>query len=329
MRCRARSSFAKAAVAGAFGMLLLPAVAAAQGGRFALVVQGVSGDETYAKQHRDWTDGLVAVLRDRFRYPSANVVVLSEAAEGPLRSTAENVRAAVTRLATTMTASDQLVMVLIGHGTADAADAKFNLVGPDLGVAEWKTLVSRLPGRLAVVDTTSGSFPFLAGLAAPGRVVVTATNSASQRFHTTFPDAFLKSLTAAEADADKNGRLSILEAFNHASRAVKQHYEQNGTMATETAVLDDDGDGKGRLATAEGPDGAVAALTYLDPPAVIATSDPELQKLLVRQQALTDQIDDLRRRRATLAEADFNKQLEALIVELAEVSSQARRRQAN
>lgn len=308
----------------------MPTVRAADGARFALVIQGASGEEQYAKQHRAWTTELVSILRDRFRYPAANVVTLAEQpAADETRSTADNVRAAVARLGKVMTAADQLVVVFIGHGTGDGADAKFNLIGPDLGVADWNGLLKSIPGRLAVVDTTSGSFPYLAGLAAPERVVVTATNSASQRFHTTFPDAFLKALTSGEADLDKNGRLSMLEAFTHASRLVKQYYEQKGTMATETAVIDDNGDGKGRVAATDGTDGSVAALTYLDPPPVITTSDPELQKLLTRQQALTEQIDDLRRRRATLAEAEFSQQLEALLLDLAEVSSQVRRRQAN
>lgn len=325
---RKRLKWSGAAAVAAFVAITPAPLHAAEGARFALVIQGASGEEQYAKQHRAWTTELAAVLRDRFRYPTANVVVLAEQpGADELRSTAENVRAAVARLTKAMTAADQLVVVFIGHGTADATDAKFNLIGPDLGVAEWKELLRPIPGRVAVVDTTSGSFPFLSGLSAPGRVVITATSSASQRFHTTFPDAFLKALTAGEADLDKNGRLSLMEAFTHASRLVKQHYEQNGTMATETAVIDDNGDGKGKLSGADGADGTVAALTYLDPPPVIATSDPELQKLLTRQQALTDQIDDLRRRRATMPEAEFSKQLEALLLDLAEVSSQVRRRQ--
>ncbi len=166
----------------------------------------------------------------------------------------------------------------------------------------------------------------MAGLAGPDRVIITATNSPSQQFHTTFPDAFLQSLTAPEADLDKNGRLSLFEAFTHASRLVKQYYDQKGTMATETAVIDDNGDGKGRLAAADGTDGSVAALTYLDPPPVIATSDPELQKLLTRQQALTEQVDELRRRRATMPEAEFTKQLETLLIDLAAVSRDVRLR---
>lgn len=306
-----------------------PATVHAQGDRFALIVQGASGEEQYAKLHRQWTTDLATTLADRFRYAPANIVILAEQPlAGETRSTAENVRAAMARLAKSVTAADQLVVFFIGHGTSTGGEAKFNLIGPDLTIAEWNTALVTVPGRLIVVDTTSGSFPFLAGLAGKDRVVITATNSPSQQFHTVFPDAFLKSLASTDTDLDKNNRLSFLELFTQASRLVKQHYEQKGTMATETAMFDDDGDGKGKIAGAEGPDGRVAGLVYLDPPPVITSTDPELQKLLARQQALTDQIDDLRRRQASMPEAEFTRQLEALVVDLAVVSRDVRTRQA-
>jgi len=302
----------------------------AQGGRHALLIQGASGEEQYAKQHRAWLDALATTLRDGMGYEAAAVTVVAERpGNGEMRATAENVRAAVGRLAKSLTASDQLLIVFIGHGTAQGQDAKFNLIGPDLSVAEWNVLLEPIRASLAVVHTTSGSFPYLAGLAAPGRVVVTATSSFAQQFHTVFPDAFVRALSDPEADQDKNSRISIHEAFTHASRLVREHYERTGTMATETAVIDDTGDGKGRLATAEAPTNSAAALWYLDAPRVATSADPELQKLLTRQQALTDQVDELRRRRASMSEEEYTRQFEALLAELAEVSRDVRRRSDN
>jgi hypothetical protein len=298
-----------------------------QGARFALVVQGASGEEQYAAQHTRWVETLVRMFRDRFKYDTEHLVVLTEQPGAPqTRATAEGVRASLGRLAKAMTAADQLVVILIGHGSGQGGDAKFNLVGPDLTIEEWAGLFKAIPGRLAVVDTTSASFPYLAGLAAPGRVVITATSTLSQRFHTVFPEGFVQALASEAADLDKNSRVSLLEAFTYAARVVKQHYEQSGTMATEVAALDDDGDGKGRTATATGPDGSIAALTYLDAVAVPTSQDPEVQKLLVRQQALTEQIDELRRRRTTMPSDEFDKELEKLLTELASVSREVRKR---
>jgi hypothetical protein len=310
-------------------LCVLPASAGAQQSatRHALLVQGASGEEQYAKQHRAWLDGLKAVLTERFGYDPAAITVLAEQARaGETRATAENVRGTLARLATSLGDRDQLLIVFIGHGTAQGEDAKFNLIGPDLSVSDWKALLAPVRASIALVDTTSGSFPYLAGLAAPGRVIVTATNSFAQQFHTVFPDAFIRALSSPDTDQDKNGRISLLEAFTQASRLVREHYEQKGTMATETAVIDATGDGKGQMATAEFGATSPAALLYLDAPRVATSSDPELQKLLTRQQALTDQVDELRRRRETMPEADYTRQFEALLTELAEVSREVRRR---
>lgn len=295
--------------------------------RHAVIVQGASGEPQYAKQHRAWVDSLASVLRDEFGYDAEAVTMLVEqAGPGETRATADNVKTVFSQLAAVLRPSDQLLVVMIGHGTAQAQDAKFNLIGRDLTVAEWNALLAPIQATIAVVDTTSGSFPYLAGLAGDGRVIVTATNSPAQQYHTVFPDAFIRALTDPDADQDKNSRISMLEAFAHASRLVGEHYERNGTMATETALIDDTGAGTGRLASAEPSPDSPAALWYLNAPQVATSTDPELQALLTRQQALTDQVDDLRRRRSTMAEEEYDRQFEALLTELAEVSREVRRR---
>lgn len=311
--------------------LCVPRAALAQEGggeRFALLIQGASGEAQYAKLHRTWLDTLSTVLRDEFGYePQAVTVIAERAGAGETRATAENVRTEVARLAGTLTPDDQLLIVFIGHGTAQGQEAKFNLLGPDLGVSDWKALLDPVRARIALVDTTSGSFPYLEGLAAPGRVIVTATNSPAQQFHTVFPDAFIRALTSPDTDQDKNGRISLLEAFMEASRLVAQHYQQSDSLlATETAVIDPTGDGTPHMATAEFASNSPAALLYLDAPEVATSDDPELQKLLTRQQALTEQVDSLRLRRESMAEDDYNTQFEALLAELAEVSREVRRR---
>lgn len=327
MRVAIRSGFAWVA-----GLVIVCGLAAparaAEGARFALLVQGASGEEQYAVLHRRWLDGLASVLTDRFKYDAAHLIVLSEQPKtGEQKSTAESVRATMARLAKTMTAADQLVIVFIGHGGGEGTDAKFNLVGPDLTVQDWNALLKPIPGRLAIVDTTSSSFPYLAGLAAKDRVVITATSTYSQRFHTQFPDGFVQALSAPDADLDKNGRVSLQEAFIFASRSVKQYYEQKGTMATESAVLDDTGAGTGKDATAlASADVGLAGLTYLEGVAVPTSTDPETQRLLARQQALTEQLDELRRNKPSMASDQYDKQFEALMLDLASVSRDIRTR---
>ena len=301
---------------------------AAEGARYALLVQGASGEEQYAVLHRRWLDSLASVLADRFKYDAAHLIVLAEQPKaGEQKSTSENVRAVFARLAKTMTADDQLVIVFIGHGGGEGPDAKFNLVGPDLTVQEWNALLKPVAGRLAIVDTTSSSFSYLAGLAAKDRVVITATSTYSQRFHTQFPDGFVQALSSPDADLDKDGRISLQEAFVFASRSVKQYYEQKGTMATESAVLDDTGSGKGKDAAAlASADVGLAGLTYLEGVPARTSTDPETQRLLARQQALTEQLDALRLKKASLPPDQYDKQFESLMLELAAVSRDVRQK---
>ncbi|HUF47508.1 MAG TPA: hypothetical protein VMM93_06790 [Vicinamibacterales bacterium] len=305
--------------------LALPAPGFAQGQRYALLVQGASGGAEYASLHRQWLDRLAAVLADDMKFEPASVTVLAER-PGPdeERSTADAVRAALGRLAGAMTADDLLFVMLIGHGSGAGPEAKFNLVGPDLTAAEWRVLFDAVPGRLVIVNSTSASFGFLESLAEAGRVVITATNTPAQRYHTQFAEGFIAALTDRAADADQNGRISMFEAFTHASRLVGQHFERAGTMATEHAVLDDTGKGQGRRAGADGDDGAVAEATYLDTTAAPTSSDPELQKLLLRRQVLLNEIDALKRRRASMSEADYDREFEKLAIDLALVSRQIR-----
>jgi hypothetical protein len=308
-------------------LALATPVLAQSGARYAMLVQGASGEEQYAKLHRGWVDTLSTLLRGKFGYDASHLFVLAEQPKtGELGATAANVRTTLGGLAKSMGPTDQLIIVLIGHGTAQGGDAKFNLMGPDLTVAQWKALLDPIKGRLALVATSSASFPYMEGLAAPGRVVITATNSAAQRYHTVFPEGFVAAFGDPEADLDKNGRVSLLEAFTYASRTVTTYFEQKGTMATENALLDDNGDGTGRLASATGPDGSVAALTYFSGVVVATSSDPETQRLLARQQQLTEEVDELRRRQSSMPAAEYQKQFEQLMLDLATVSAEVRKR---
>ena len=92
-------------------------------------------------------------------------------------ATAANVRRALDALHQAISRDDLLLVVLIGHGTFDGVDAKFNLVGPDLESAEWSALLNPIPGRVVLVNTTSASSPFLERVGGPRRIVITASPS--------------------------------------------------------------------------------------------------------------------------------------------------------
>ena len=253
----------KAALAALAVAVLLATDAAAQQ-RFAVVVSGATGGDEYAARYAAWSDTLKRVFTERFKLGADDVVALYEGDDPAKASTAENVRKSVARLQQRMKRDDVLLIVLIGHGTFDGVDAKFNLVGRDLESAEWAALLRPVPGTVVVVNTTAGSFPFIERLAGPRRIVITATDSVAQRFDTVFPEYFVRAFEDAGADLDKNQRISIWEAFAYASAGVRRHYQQRGQLSTERPLIDDNGDGVGRAVTEDGQDGTASSRTYLE-----------------------------------------------------------------
>jgi hypothetical protein len=305
----------------------LAAPALAAGERYALVVTGASGGDPYDEQYQRWASGLEQALVGSLGFPRDHVTVLTESAAAPSRqATAANVRQALTSMAR-IGSEDVLFVMLIGHGTFDGRDAKFNLVGPDLEAAEWAHLLAPVRGRVVVVNGASASFPFLARLAGPRRVVITATDSEAQRFDTVFPEFFIRALTDGSADLDKNGRTSIWEAFVGATGNVRRYYQQQGTLPTESGLLDDTGDGIGHEAGGGGDEGLEASGWYLDvPPAGAAPTDRDLVRLLQQKAALEAELSDLRVRRAFLSTAEYQAEFERIMVSLARVSRDIRSR---
>jgi hypothetical protein len=199
-------------------------------------------------------------------------------------------------------------------------------VGPDLTATEWNALLKPMAGRIVFVDASSASAGYLKTLAAPERVVITATNSPAQVYHPMFASAFIDALTTSAADLDKNDRISLWEAFVYASKLVEQHYQRAGILATEHAMLDDTGEGTGRDAAATAANVTLSSLTYLDAPAAAKSADPAVQALIDRRDALSRQIDDLRRRQSSLPAAEYEQQFEKLALELAQVSAEIRKK---
>jgi hypothetical protein len=307
-------------------LLALPVTAPAET-RWAVIVSGASGGEKYAEQMKTWRADLQLALVDRYGFKAENVrMLVDESVKIGEPANAANVRKVFGEIKAKGAKDDFLLVVLLGHGTYDGDVAKFNLVGPDLTAKDWTDLLSGVSGRLAVVNTTEASFPFLESLTAKGRIVITATDSAAQKYATVFPDYFVKSMKEASSDLDKNGRTSIFEVFAAASAAVKQHYEQRGQLATERALIDDNGDGKGREASAEGPDGGFARIAYLDAENPAEAANPELAALVRRRRALEAEAEELKLKKGEMPEAQWNAQFEKLMLDLAMVSAEIRKK---
>lgn len=295
--------------------------------RFALVVSGADGGDAFAANHARWREALVQSLVERMQMPSEHITVLHGDGEAATRTlaTRERVREAMGALASALGERDVLLVVLIGHGTFDGVDARFNLVGPDIEAADWRALLEPIRGTVVFVNTTGASFPFLRRLAGPRRVVVTATNSPAQRFDTVFGEFFGQAFGDEASDLDKNGRISVGEAFTFGASRATRWYEQRGSLATEQALLDDNGDGVGQQAGELGPDGAFASRLFLDPdPDESRSADPAVSELIARRDSLERQIDQVKRKKGFMPPEDYERELERLLIELARLSQRIR-----
>ncbi|MBW3535386.1 MAG: hypothetical protein KY453_09260, partial [Gemmatimonadetes bacterium] len=225
---------------------------------------------------------------------------------------------------------DRVVMVLIGHGSQRDGDPRFNLPGPDITATDVDLLLAQLaPRRVALVNAASASGEFVPVVSGPGRTVLTATRSGRERNETRFGGFFVDALGDDGADLDKDGRISLLEAFTWARAEVERHYGEQNLILTEHALLDDDGDGEGsEEPSVDGEDGSLAATFYLGGPLGAAgmaagsspadeAADPELRGLLRERAAIEERLARLRSERDAMEPAEYDARLEEILVELA------------
>jgi hypothetical protein len=271
-----------------------------------LVITGVPGDDEHAQQFQKWAASFIDAAKKKDAVPDANITLLADK-----QSTRGGVEKAFADLAARVKPNDGVFILLIGHGSFNGTQAAFNLPGPDLTVDEWAKLLGKLPAqRVAFVNTSSSSGAFLPAVAAPGRVVITATKTGGERNETQFPEHFVAAFGDAAADRDRNGHVSVAEAFEYAKAKVVQAFQQKGLLLTEHAVMDDGGEGRLAATFFLGTGRAEGALA-------IDLSDPAMKKLADEKDAIDRQIAALKLKKNTLDEAQYDAQLETLLTDLA------------
>lgn len=220
-------------------------------------------------------------------------------------------------------------LVLIGHGTFDGRIARFNLRGPDVSAAELQEWLAPYAGRLIVVNCASASAPYINRLSGPDRVIVTATRSGSQYNATRFGDFVAAAIGDALNDLDKDGQVSILEAFVAASARTEEYYQTEQRLATEKALIDDNGDQAGTPADwfsgvratrvpkeSRDPDGRLANQVFLVRSAVESEWSPSRR---AERDRLEAELEGLRRQREQLDEVEYLRRLEAILLPLSQL----------
>jgi hypothetical protein len=220
-----------------------------------------------------------------------------------------------------------LWIVLLGHGTFDGREAKFNLRGKDLSAVQLAEWLSEFKRPVAIINSSASSAPFIKKLTKPGRVVMTATKSGSEDSYARFGEHLANAINAPEADLDRDGATSLLEAFLAASKGVEEFYEKEGRIATEQAIIDDNGDGFGTPAAwfrgvravkkakdDAKPDGLRAHQFHLVPSAADLELSPGVRE---RRDALEAELFALRARKDSMDEDAYFLALERIALQLA------------
>jgi hypothetical protein len=221
---------------------------------------------------------------------------------------------------------DALTLILIGHGSYDTVEYKFNLPGPDISGGELAALCDRVAAkRQLIVNTTSASGGSIGALQKPGRIVIAATKTGTEKNATVFARYWVEALRDASTDVDKNDAISALEAFQYADRKTVSFYESQKRLATEHAILEDTGKKEGvRAASAENGEGMLASNFVLlrIGAAQKEANDPAKRALIDRKEEIERKIDTLKYQKAAMPVEDYKKQLSDALLELARVQQE-------
>jgi hypothetical protein len=282
-----------------------------------LTVAGLGGEPDY---EREFTE-LAADLDRTLKGPEEHVYTLSgkDASRAQVIHTMEQI-AGLAR------PDDDFVLILIGHGSFDGIEYKFNLVGPDISAASLAALCNRIAAkRQLIVNTTSASGGSIAVLARRGRAVIAATKSGTEKNVTVFARYFVDALQDPTADLDKNDAISALEAFEYATAKTAAFYAAQKRLATEHAVFVDSPHGAPvRAASTETGAGQFLSSVVLVRlgAARTAAADPAKRGLLDEKEQLERRIDTLKYQRAAMSAEDYKRQLTEALVQLAKVQEQ-------
>jgi hypothetical protein len=298
--------------AGGLVALALFAAMAAHASTYYVTVSGLGGEADYVQRFKMWADDIDSSLKKAGG--DSHVVTL----ENPTR---DALRSKLTEIAREAKPADNLVLMLIGHGTYDGTDYKFNLTGPDITGAELAILLDKIPAtRQCVVNMTSSSGGSIDFLRRANRVVITATKTGTEKNATVFARYWADALRDPAADTDKNETISALEAFRFAQTKTAAFYDTQKRLATEHAVLEDTG--KGEAEKDPQPDKGEGKLAAMFPMVRLganaaAARDPAKRPLLARKEQLEQAIDKLKYDKAALPAEQYKQQLTQLLLELA------------
>jgi len=300
------------------GFLFLSSLPA-QAASYFVTVAGLGGEAEYEQRFTALAQDLDKLLKGSGGDLHVYTLKGEDATRARLTET-------LTQVAHDAKPDDEFVLILIGHGSFDSVEYKFNLVGPDITAADLATLCDHIPTkRQLIVNTTSASGGSIPALQKPGRAIIAATKTGTEKNATIFARYWVDALHDPSTDTDKNEAISALEAFQSADRKTVAFYESQKRLATEHAVFEDAGKKEAvRAASAESGEGLLMANFILIRlgAAQKAANDPAKRALLDKREELERKIDTLKYQKAAMSVEDYKKQLSDALLELAKVQQE-------
>ena len=139
-----------------------------------ILVIGAHGDAEYGIKFEEWA----ALWQKASQAAGVSQITIGLKAEASVTDR-ERLHQAI--IGESQKSAGELWIVLIGHGTFDGKEAKFNLLGPDVSASELASWLEPVHRPIALIDTASASGPFINKLSQPGRVIVAATRSGHEQ----------------------------------------------------------------------------------------------------------------------------------------------------
>lgn len=341
IRSPLRNSFRLALILGAAAALAASAREARAESQY-VIVSGSGGTPEFDKRFTDWTGRLVRALRDKMGVAPDRIRTLVSTADVPTTATAaslDSIHQALTAAGERINPErGDLTLVLIGHGSYLRRETKFQIPGPDLSAAQLAGWLGEAKARRTIlVNATSASAGFVNALSGPDRIICSATKSVEEHNATRFMEGLLKAMEENSADMNRDERVSVLELCRQGAALTDAAYREAGLIATEHAILDDNGDGLGsRLADLAGAptggseagaeldkrlDGALAAATFVRDFNFPASVPKELVE---RYLAALDKVEGLKTSKAGMKEDEFYAELEPLLLDAARANREIR-----
>lgn len=264
---------------------------------YSLIVSGLGGEPEYEKRFREQGATLAQAAQKLTGDGSKTIALSGNDAKR------DAIRRELRDLAEKTTKDDEVIITLIGHGSFDGEDYRFNIPGPDITAAELGTLFNHLAARTLIVNATSASGAVIERWQSSNRLVVTATKSGGEITATRFADHWVQALSSADADVNKDDIVTVTEAFDYTTRKVAESFKADAVLATEHARLEGANAGGFQVARF----GTAARVTL----------DPELNEMFAQRVRIERDLDAVKERKTSLDAAAYYDELEAVLVKLA------------